>query len=457
MIQILSQHFSAEMLHTDSDTLTEYGRDWTRYHEPNASVIFFPKTIEDIQKIVLLANEHDFVLVPSGGRTGLSAGAVATQGEVVVSMDKMNQILDYNELNQTLTVQTGIITQVVQEFAEEKGLIFPINFAAEGSSQIGGNIATNAGGIKVVKYGMFRDWVLGLKVVTGTGDILELNKGLVKNATGYALHQLFIGSEGTLGFVVEATLKLTRPPQEREVVMFAMPDMDSVVQVMNTVRKKIDLLAFEFLSDNAIDYVMEHTNVAPPMSIRHPFYTVMEFEGNGGKNMEIIFDLYEKLAEKGIILEDVFAQDDLTRTRIWGYREHISSSISSFIPYKNDISVTISNVAPFLNEINQVVKEKYPDFTVLWFGHIADGNLHLNIIKPNEMSIPDFEEKCKSVNGLVFDIVQKYEGSISAEHGVGLLKKPYLDYTRSKTEIEYLRKIKQVFDPKEIMNRGKLI
>lgn len=457
MLHILQKKLPSSIIQTDDDVLLEYGRDWTRYHQPNPTAILFPRTIEEVQKIVLLANEHGFVLVPSGGRTGLSAGAVAINGEVVVSLDKMNQILEFDELDQTITTEAGVITQEIQEYAEEKGLIFPVNFASEGSSRVGGNVATNAGGIKVVKYGMFRDWVTGLKVVTGKGDILELNQGLIKNATGYDLRHLFVGSEGTLGFVVEATLKLTRPPKEKQVILFGIPDMESVVKVMNAFREKIEFLAFEFFSDNTVDYVMEHTQVSSPLPQRCPYYTIMEFESNNNKNMNIVFNLYRELYQKGWILDDAFSADEQTMKHLWGYRENISSSISSFTPYKNDLSVRISNISDFLHEIEIVVKNNYPDFTTLWYGHITDGNLHLNIVKPKGLSIADFEEKCKKVNDLIFTIVQKYKGSISAEHGVGLLKKQYLNYSRSETEINYLKMIKNVFDPNNIMNRGKLL
>lgn len=335
-------------------------------------------------------------------------------------------------------------------------MLFPVDFASKGSSQIGGNIATNAGGIKVLRYGMMRDWVLGLTVVTGRGDILHLNKGLIKNATGYDLRHLFIGSEGTLGIVVEAELRLTRPPVEPQVVVFGIPDIHKVVMVMNAFRQKMDLLAFEFFSDAALSHVMEQMNLPAPLSSRHPYYVVMEFEALDGKNTEIVFDLYQKLYQKKWISDDVFGQDTEEMKRLWGYREHISSCITPRTPYKNDISVKVSKIPDFLQKINQVVTRHYPDFEIVWFGHIADGNLHLNILKPEGMPTSDFERKCQSVNDQVFAIVAECGGSISAEHGVGLLKRPYLHYSRPPHEIEYLRLIKQSFDPHHIMNPGKV-
>ncbi len=456
ILKILEDNLPSEIIRKEKEDLEIYGTDWTRYFNPNPTAVLFPRNIEEVQQIILLANQFEFVIVPSGGRTGLSGGAVASNQEVVLSLDKMDRIIEWNELDRTLKVQAGIITEKIHEFAKNKNLLFPIDFASKGSSRIGGNIATNAGGINVVKYGMMREWITGLKVVTGKGDILDLNQGLIKNASGYDLRHLFIGSEGTLGCVVEADLKLTRCPQALQVIVFGIPDMEKVVSVMNAFREKIDFSAFEFFSDNTVDYVMEHTDVKTPLPRRHPFYVLMEFESEGGKNNEIVFDLYRKLYKEGWIEDDAFAGDAETMKHLWGYRENISASISSFTPYKNDLSVRISNIRPFLKEINRVVLEKYPEFDVLWYGHIADGNLHLNILKPADWDLEKFETNCKEVNSIIFKIVEKYKGSISAEHGVGLLKKEYLHYSKSQAEINYMKELKKVFDPKGIMNRGKI-
>jgi len=195
---------------TDADSLENWGRDHTKHFDPNPSVIVFPSSTEQVQAIVKLANQFNIAITPSGGRTGLSAGAVAANGEIVISLDKMNQILEFFPADRMVRVQAGVVTEQLQNYAEEQGMYYPVDFASTGSSQIGGNIGTNAGGIKVIKYGMTRNWVLGLTVVTGKGDILRLNKGMIKNATGYALQHLFIGGEGTLGLVTEAEIKLDK-------------------------------------------------------------------------------------------------------------------------------------------------------------------------------------------------------------------------------------------------------
>ncbi|WP_018402442.1 FAD-binding oxidoreductase [Marinobacter gelidimuriae] len=441
---------------TDPSDLATYGTDWTRIYTPNPVAIVLPKTIEHVQALVQFANQNKVALVPSGGRTGLSAGAVAANGEVVVAFDNMNQILDFNASDRTVRCQAGVITEQLQNFAEENGLYYPVDFASAGSSQLGGNLSTNAGGIKVIRYGMSRDWVAGLKVVTGKGDVLDLNKDLEKNNTGYDLRHLFIGAEGTLGFITEATMKLSRQPDNLTVLVLGLNDLGSIMAVLNTFRSKLDLTAYEFFSHQAMNHVLAHGQVKAPFDTEAPYYALLEFEAVSDQVMEQAMELFEQCMENGWVLDGVISQSETQAQNLWLLRERISESIAPRTPYKNDISVVVSRVPDFLEEINQVVSDHYPDFEIIWFGHIGDGNLHLNILKPEGMAKEDFFEKCQQVNKWVFEIVERYQGSVSAEHGVGMTKKAYLQYTRSETEIAYLRGIKQVFDPNGIINPGKI-
>jgi len=235
------------------DDLKRFGIDRTTLWTPAPSAVLLPGSVAEVQAIVRLANEHNLAVVPSGGRTGLSGGAVAKDGELVVAMDRLNSVLEFNPMDRTVTVGAGMITAQLQDFAEQQGLFYPVDFASTGSSQIGGNIATNAGGIKVIKYGMTRNWVAGLKVVTGNGDVLELNKGLAKNNTGYDLRHLFIGSEGTLGLICEATIQLTRPPLESSVMVLGVADFPAIMDVLRCFSTDIDLSAFEFFSQQALE------------------------------------------------------------------------------------------------------------------------------------------------------------------------------------------------------------
>ncbi|MFE1633121.1 FAD-binding oxidoreductase, partial [Acinetobacter baumannii] len=261
---------------TDADSLENWGKDHTKHFNPNPSVIVFPSTTEQVQEVVKLANQFNIAITPSGGRTGLSAGAVATNGEIVISMDKMNQILEFFPADRMVRVQAGVVTEQLQNYAEEQGMYYPVDFASAGSSQIGGNIGTNAGGIKVIKYGMTRNWVLGLTVVTGKGDILRLNKGMIKNATGYALQHLFIGGEGTLGLVTEAEIKLERQPQNLQVLVLGVPDFDAVMPVLHAFQKDIDLTAFEFFGELAMQKVLDRGHVQRPFETQCPFYVLLE-------------------------------------------------------------------------------------------------------------------------------------------------------------------------------------
>ncbi|HWD32032.1 MAG TPA: FAD-binding oxidoreductase [Pseudomonas sp.] len=441
---------------TDAVSLETYGKDWTKHFAPAPLAIVFPKSTEQVQAIVRWANQHKVALVPSGGRTGLSAAAVAANGEVVVSFDYMNQILAFDEFDRTVVCQPGVVTEQLQNFAEDKGLYYPVDFASAGSSQIGGNIGTNAGGIKVIRYGMTRNWVAGLKVVTGTGDLLELNKDLIKNATGYDLRQLFIGAEGTLGFVVEATMRLDRAPNNLTAMVLGTPDFDSIMPVLHAFRDKLDLTAFEFFSDKALAKIMGRGDVPAPFDTPCPFYALLEFEASTEEVANAALATFEHCVEQGWVLDGVMSQSEQQLQNLWKLREYISETISHWTPYKNDISVTVSKVPAFLRDIDAIVAESYPDFEVVWYGHIGDGNLHLNILKPDALSKDEFFAKCATVNKWVFEIVQRYNGSISAEHGVGMTKRDYLTYSRSPVEIQYMKAVKAVFDPNGIMNPGKI-
>ena len=254
----LLQAVPALRLKTDAADLEHYGRDWTRRWTPAPLAIALPGSVEEVQAVVRWAYEHGVAVVPSGGRTGLSGGAVAANGELVLSLERMNRVLDFNAVDRTLTVQPGIALEAVHNAAREHGLEYPVDFAARGSCSIGGNIATNAGGIRVIRYGNTREWIAGMKVVTGTGELLDLNRGLIKNSSGYDLRHLMIASEGTLGIVVEATLRLTDPPPPSNVMLLALPSFEVLMRVFAAFRERLQLEAFEFFTDRALHHVLAH-------------------------------------------------------------------------------------------------------------------------------------------------------------------------------------------------------
>lgn len=442
---------------TDPKELLKYGKDWTTYFDIKCSAVVFPTTHEDVVEIVRWANETKTALVPSGGRTGLSGGACALNNEVVVNFDKFNKIRTFDPLENTIVCEPGVITEEIQQWAEKHDLFYPVDFAARGSSHIGGNIATNAGGIKVLRYGLTRDWVTSLKVVTGSGQTLELNKSLVKNATGYDLRHLFIGSEGTLGFITEATLQLTRKAKKLQVVLLACESLDKVMDVFALFNSRLVLTAFEMFSNIALKKVIEQTHLPAPFENEYPFYITCEIELSGSESDDTLLnDTLEAAFTNESVVDGVIAQSETQGKTFWRYREDISESLSTYSPYKNDISVRVAKVSPFIKELDQIMSKSYPDWSVVWFGHIGDGNLHLNILRPPGMTKEAFVKECQKADHKIFECLKKFEGSISAEHGVGLTKKPFLNYSRSKEEIEIFKSIKKIFDPQNIINPGKL-
>ncbi|MCB0351303.1 MAG: FAD-binding oxidoreductase [Bdellovibrionales bacterium] len=441
---------------TDEESLKTYGKDWTKHFTPKPKAIVFPKTTEQVRDLVLWARKNKTALVPSGGRTGLSAAAYATNGEVVVSLEKMNKILELNTLDQTIRCEAGVITEQLQKYAWDNGYYYPIDFAARGSSQIGGNVATNAGGIKVIRYGLTRQWVMGLKVVTGSGEILNLNKSLVKNATGYDLRQLFIGSEGTLGIITEVTLAVTRQPKEPVVLLLGTDDLNSIMEIYTAYRNSFNLLAYEMFTDVALKYVTAQGHGTAPFATPTKYYVLVEIEKETEEQLEKALEIFSELSEKGRVLDGTVSQSPKQVTDLWKLRENITEATSHKQPYKNDVSVRVSRVPEFLIEMSDIIKKEHPDFEVVWFGHVGDGNLHINILKPDGLSSDDFVKKCKQVDRVMFNMIERLEGSVSAEHGVGLVKKAFLSSTRSEAEISLMKEIKKVFDPDQIINPGKI-
>ncbi len=451
----LSQLLPDLRLLTEAADLEHYGRDWTRRWTPAPLAIALPASVDEVIAVVRWANVAEVAIVPSGGRTGLSGGAVAANGELVLSLERMNRVLDFNAVDRTLTVEAGVILQNVHEAARGYGLIYPVDFAARGSCSIGGNIATNAGGIRVIRYGNTREWIAALKVVTGSGELLELNRGLIKNSSGYDFRQLMIGSEGTLGIVVEATLKLTNPPPPSQVMLLALPDMDALMKVFALFQSSLALQAFEFFTDHALHHVLAH-GAQRVMDGDYPYYVVTEFDAADESAQEAALAAFEQAMEQGWVSDGVMAQSDAQAAGLWRLREGITESLASRNPYKNDVSVRISAVPAFLHEMQALLAREYPQAEVIWFGHIGDGNLHINVLRPDDLEDEAFIAQCEHVTRLLAATLQRHGGSISAEHGIGLVKRAYLESTRSPAEIALMRGVRQVFDPRGLLNPGKL-
>ena len=454
-LEALRGALPALRLLTDAPELEHYGRDWTRRWLPSPLAIALPATVEEVQAVMRWAHQHRIAVVPSGGRTGLSGGAVAANEELVLSLERMNRALDFNAVDRLLTVQAGMALEAVHNTARDHGLQYPVDFAARGSCSIGGNIATNAGGIRVIRYGNTREWIAGMKVVTGTGELLDLNRGLVKNSSGYDLRHLMIASEGTLGIVVEATLRLTDPPPASNVMLLALPSFEVLMQVFSAFRERLQLEAFEFFTDRALHHVLAH-GAQKPFEEVHPYYVVTEFASGDEVQEAAAMVAFEACMDNGWVSDGVISQSDAQAAQLWRLREGITESLARYKPYKNDVSVRISAMPAFLQETQALLGEAYPHFDVVWFGHIGDGNLHINVLKPDGLEDAEFIVQCEQVTKLLAASLKRHEGSISAEHGIGLVKKGYLESTRSAAEIEVMRGIKRVLDPAGILNPGKL-
>jgi glycolate oxidase subunit GlcD len=445
-----------DLVTTDPSDLEEFGRDWTRVISPAPLAVVRPRTNDEVIAIVKACHLAKVAMVPSGGRTGLAGGAIAANGEVVISMSRMSKIGPIDVVGKTVHVEAGAVTQAVHEATAEHGLTWPVDFASKGSSHVGGNIATNAGGIKVIRYGLTRHWVLGLDVVLADGTFLRVGGALEKNNTGMDLKQLFIGSEGTLGIITGATLKLTPTPKESDVFLFAVDDLAAVVRLFReTHHAPFTLSAYEFFTDACLQRVSRHRKLTSPLEAQASHYVLLEAERVSESASEAWLT---SLFERGLVLDGTMAQHESQASQLWALRESISESLSATgLPHKNDISLPVAALEAFTSDMTALLAANYPGFEVCVFGHIGDGNLHVNVMKPDAMSKPEFVAATPNLDHAMFALVRAHGGSISAEHGIGLLKKPYLHYARSAEELATMRAIKRALDPENRMNPGKII
>ncbi|MCP3141693.1 FAD-binding oxidoreductase [Pyxidicoccus xibeiensis] len=456
-LRAISEGFPADFLTREPGELQEYGRDWTRVYAPAPSAVALPRSTEEVARLMALCHQHRVAVVPSGGRTGLAGGAVAARGEVVLSLQRMARMGPVDLLGNTVRVQAGAVTEAVHHHCAGHGLTWPVDFASKGSSTVGGNIATNAGGVKVIRYGLTRQWVLGLQVVTAQGQVLELNGALEKNNTGTDLRQLFIGSEGTLGVITEATLKLTQLPGKQDVFLFAVPDVAAVLRLFRDARQQtaFGISAYEFFTDRCLARLQRHRKVRSPFEVSSGCYVLLEAEARDAAAVEAWLG---SLFERGLVTDGTQAQGAAQAAELWTLREGISESLSATgLPHKNDISLPVAALEGFCAELESVFAARYPGWEICLFGHIGDGNLHVNIMKPDAMEKAEFLARTKQADPTMFELVKKHGGSISAEHGIGLLKKDYLGYSRSPEELELLRVLKRALDPQGILNPGKVV
>jgi FAD/FMN-containing dehydrogenase len=378
----------------------------------------------------------------------------------------MRKILAVDPAAMTLRCEAGATVEAVQQAAAEVGLLYPVDFAAKGSAHIGGSIATNAGGVKVLRYGLTRDWVLGLRVVVASGEVLEIGGALVKNNTGYDLRQLFIGAEGTLGVVVEAMLRLCTPPAGLVVALCAVPDEGRVLELLAHVRGRgLVLQAFECFDQGCLRHVLEHRGKAgagpfDPPSAQHALVEV-EVPTRGEAAREAVVDaLAECLADAqdaGLVADAALAGTPQQARELWALREDVSESLHRHRPRKSDIAVPVAALPAFLAAWRELAARHVPEAEALVFGHIGDGNLHLNVLPPAGEPDARWPARAEAFEAETYALVHDHHGSISAEHGIGLLKREHLHLSRSPGELAMMRAIKHALDPDDLFNPGKVL
>ncbi|MBO43736.1 MAG: hydroxyacid dehydrogenase [Rhodospirillaceae bacterium] len=441
---------------------TAYLTDWRGQYRGTCALVLRPNTTEQVSNIVKICAEHKITVVPQGGNTGMNGGATPAvdSNAVLLCLGRMNKIRKLDTLNYTATVEAGCILQTIQDIADEEGRLFPLSLGAEGSCQIGGNLATNAGGVSVLRYGNMRDLVLGLEVVLPSGEIWNGLRSLRKDNTGYDLKHLFIGSEGTLGIITAATLKLFPKPKSYQTCFAAINGLDEVVELLARARQVSGdrVSSFEMITRPPLDFALKHgPNLTEPLSEPSDIYGLIEIASSDPTD-ESLEQFLERGFEDGLITDAIIAQSEGQRSALWKLREYLpEGEKEEGASIKHDISVPVSSIPAFVRKAIPAVTDYMAKIRPVYFGHVGDGNLHFNFAKPTDMADDEFFTHKDAINHIVLDLVAEFEGSISAEHGIGQLKRDsFLHYTPN-LDINLMRQLKAALDPHGIMNPGKLL
>jgi len=465
LIERLAAIVGGPGLITDAHDMEPYVVDWRRWYRGRTPAVVRPASTEEVSAVVKLCAETGTGVVPQGGNTGMCGGATpsAAGNEIVLALGRMNRIRELDTLNNTITADAGCILANLQQAAHDADRLFPLSLGAEGSCQIGGNLATNAGGINVLRYGNTRDLALGLEVVLPDGRVWNGLKGLRKDNTGYDLKDLYIGSEGTLGVITGAVLKLYPRPRTRLTALMAVADPAAAVQLLARLRSACGerISAFEIISRACFELVLKHIpGTREPLPQVHPWHVLVELAdtSEGGSLRDDFERAAARAAEEAVIRDAVLAESTAQSQALWRLRETIpEASRDEGLLYRHDISLTVSRIPQFIDAASAALERSFSGVRIICFGHLGDGNLHFNCFVPGRHKDDPAARDASDVNRVVLDLVRQFGGSFSAEHGIGQAKRGELAHYKSALELDIMRALKRSLDPRNIMNPGKLL
>ena len=437
-----------------TDDLEPFNTDWMRKYKGHAKLVIKPGSTKEVSKVLKYCNDNMLAVVPQGGNSGLVGGSVPVFDEIVISLSRMNNIRSFDEVSGTLVVDAGVILEVADKYLGERSHMFPLDLGAKGSCHIGGNVATNAGGLRLIRYGSLHGNVLGLEAVMPDGTIMDDLSTLRKNNTGYDIKQLFIGGEGTIGIITGVSIHCPQRSQAKNVAFFGLESFEKVQQAFREAKTQLSeiLSAFELMDGESQDLVHRATKNKRPLEDRHPFYCLIETSGSSTEHDKEKLDTFlEHVMEQEIVSDGTLAQDESQMQTLWAWREGIAESLGHFGGvYKYDVSLPIAEMYGLVEETRERLTSAgllgdsgdHPVVGVVGYGHMGDSNLHLNVVTRS------FDKQVeKSLEPFVYEWIEKRHGSISAEHGLGIAKKPYIGYSRSDTMIRLMKQIKNLYDP----------
>ncbi|MFQ5628011.1 MAG: FAD-binding oxidoreductase [bacterium] len=456
IIHQLQATLPPECILTGDDVGSRSAGSWGKQDWIEAKALVRPQSTQEVSAVLKICHDAGQTVVTHGGLTGVVQGAKSTENDIVLSLELMNQIEEIDPIGRTATVQAGVILQKLQEAAEQAGLLFPLDLGARGTATLGGNIATNAGGNHVIRYGMAREMVLGLEAVLADGTVISSMNKMLKNNAGYDLKQLFIGSEGTLGVVTRVVLRLRELPKSHSTAFVALESFEKVTHLLKLMDAALagTLSAFEVMWYDFYELVTTPpAKNRPPLPYDYPYYTIVEAPGSDqDADVTKFQNALERATEIGLIADAVVAQSKNERTAIWEMRDSVTEIFRYDPVFLFDVSLAIRDMQNYVNEVRANLQKTWPQHHCSTFGHLGDGNLHFMISAGND----DAETQLK-VEEIVYKPLIKLNGSVSAEHGIGLEKKRYLRWCRSEAEIALMRTLKQALDPKGILNPGRVI